>query len=61
LVKSSNTPPPSEATKTPNKRITEFLIQEFPEQKEAHRHAAEQLPPQKPKNYTFANQTQSDF
>ncbi|OJD24603.1 hypothetical protein ACJ73_04035 [Blastomyces percursus] len=44
-----------------SQKVTEFLIQEFPEQQEAHRRAAEQLPPQKPMNYTFSNHTPNDF
>ncbi|PLB43912.1 hypothetical protein P170DRAFT_441357 [Aspergillus steynii IBT 23096] len=39
---------------------TEFYIHEFPEQQEAHRFVAQQLP-QKPKAYTFTNQTPNDF
>ncbi|PIG79842.1 homeobox transcription factor [Aspergillus arachidicola] len=39
---------------------TEFYIHEFPEQQEAHRFVAQQLP-QKPKAYTFNNQTPSDW
>ncbi|KKK22877.1 hypothetical protein AOCH_006528, partial [Aspergillus ochraceoroseus] len=34
---------------------TEFEIMEFPDQKEAHRFVARQLPSHKPKAYTFAN------
>ncbi|CRG85071.1 putative phosphomutase PMU1 [Talaromyces islandicus] len=41
--------------------MTEFHIQEFPEQQEAHRSVAQQMPSQKPKNYTFSNQTPSNF
>ena len=40
---------------------TEFFIQEFPRQREEHAHAAQQLAQQKPKSYTFANATPSDF
>ncbi|PWY81966.1 hypothetical protein BO70DRAFT_43437 [Aspergillus heteromorphus CBS 117.55] len=41
---------------------TEFHIYEFPEQQEAHRFVAQQLPSQKPKAYTFTNnQTPNDF
>ena len=40
---------------------TEFLIQEFPRQKEEHAHAAQQMSSQKPKNYVFANATPNDF
>lgn len=40
---------------------TEFYIQEFPQQKENHAHAAQQLAQQKPKNYVFANATANDF
>jgi hypothetical protein len=39
---------------------TEFYIHEFPEQQKAHRFVAQQLP-QKPKAYTFNNQTPNDF
>ncbi|KAL4893969.1 hypothetical protein BDV59DRAFT_19427 [Aspergillus ambiguus] len=39
---------------------TEFYIHEFPEQQEAHRFVAQQLS-QKPKAYTFNNQTPNDF
>lgn len=39
-----------------------FMIQEFPDQQEAHRFVAQQLPPQPPKHYTFTNnQTPNDF
>lgn len=41
--------------------MTQFHIQEFPEQQEAHRSVAQQMPSQKPKNYTFSNQTPSNF
>ncbi|KAK2754257.1 hypothetical protein FQN54_007136 [Arachnomyces sp. PD_36] len=58
---SSNASPPSETTPAKAEKATEFLIQEFPQQQEAHRHAAQQLPQQKPKTYTFANHTPSDF
>lgn len=40
---------------------TEFFIQEFPQQREAHAHAAQQMAQQKPKNYVFANATANDF
>lgn len=57
----SSTSPPEETTPVKGEREPEFLIQEFPQQQEAHRHAAQQLPQQKPKTYTFANQTPNDF
>ncbi|PGG95250.1 hypothetical protein AJ79_10161 [Helicocarpus griseus UAMH5409] len=61
-VKSSSTPPPPPKSSTPgSQKVTEFFIQEFPEQQEAHRRAAQQLPPQKPMNYTFSNHTPNDF
>ncbi|EGE80696.1 homeobox transcription factor [Blastomyces dermatitidis ATCC 18188] len=62
-VKSCGTPTTSSPQgSTPgSQKVTEFLIQEFPEQQEAHRRAAEQLPPQKPMNYTFSNHTPNDF
>ncbi|KAE8549524.1 hypothetical protein EYB25_008046 [Talaromyces marneffei] len=41
--------------------MTQFHIHEFPKQQEAHRNVAQQLAPQIPKNYTFSNQTPSDF
>ena len=44
-----------------DQKQTEFLIQEFPRQKEEHAHAAQQLAQQKPKNYVFANATPNDF
>ncbi|KAK2740882.1 hypothetical protein FQN55_008580 [Onygenales sp. PD_40] len=59
-IKSSSTPPPSDGSTPGSQKVTEFLIQEFPKQQEAHRHAAQQLP-QKPKTYTFTNQTPNDF
>ncbi|KAL4809601.1 hypothetical protein BDV18DRAFT_132424 [Aspergillus unguis] len=41
---------------------TEFHLYEFPDQDEAHRFVAQQLPNQKPKAYTFANnQTPTNF
>lgn len=58
---SSSTSPPSEPTPEKNENTTEFLIQEFPQQQEAHRHAAKQLPQNRHKTYTFANQTPNDF
>jgi hypothetical protein len=42
-------------------KATEFCIQEFPQQKEAHAHAAKQLATSKPKNFIFANATSSDY
>lgn len=39
----------------------EFLIQEFPRQKEEHARAAQQMARQRPKNYVFANATPRDF
>ncbi|KAE8150078.1 hypothetical protein BDV25DRAFT_155143 [Aspergillus avenaceus] len=45
---------------TGDSKPTEFYIHEFPEQQEAHRFVAQQLP-QKPKAYTFNNQTPNDF
>ncbi|ODH50819.1 hypothetical protein GX48_02959 [Paracoccidioides brasiliensis] len=61
-IKSCSTPPscPEGSTSGPHK-VTEFLIQEFPQQQEAHRRAAQQLPPQRPMNYTFSNHTPNDF
>jgi hypothetical protein len=44
-----------------DQKQTEFLIHEFPRQKEEHAHAAQQLAQQKPKNYVFANATPNDF
>ncbi|KKZ65646.1 hypothetical protein EMCG_08554 [[Emmonsia] crescens] len=61
-VKSCSTPAsPPEGSTPSSQKVTEFLIQEFPRQQEAHRRAAEQLPPQKPMNYTFSNHTPNDF
>ena len=40
---------------------TEFFIQEFPQQKEAHAAAAQQMSSLKPKSYVFANATATDF
>ncbi|KAM5444106.1 hypothetical protein MferCBS31731_000623 [Microsporum ferrugineum] len=40
---------------------TEFYIQEFPQQDEALKMAAQQLPPQRARTYTFTNQTPNDF
>ncbi|KAA8652063.1 hypothetical protein EYZ11_009586 [Aspergillus tanneri] len=48
------------ASLTGEAKPTEFYIHEFPEQQEAHRFVAQQLP-QKPKAYTFNNQTPNDF
>lgn len=39
----------------------QFHIHEFPDQHEAHRSVAQQLPPQGPRNYTFSNRTLHDF
>jgi hypothetical protein len=44
-----------------DQKQTEFLIHEFPRQKEEHAHAAQQLAQLKPKNYVFANATPNDF
>ncbi|OJD18823.1 hypothetical protein AJ78_01155 [Emergomyces pasteurianus Ep9510] len=61
-VKSCSTPISSPESSThSSQKVTEFLIQEFPKQQEAHRRVAEQLPPQKPMNYTFSNHTPNDF
>ncbi|KAF3483232.1 uncharacterized protein GIQ15_02556 [Arthroderma uncinatum] len=43
------------------KGTTEFYIQEFPQQDEALKMAAQQLPPQRTRTYTFTNQTPNDF
>lgn len=63
-TKASATPPASMMTVSdehdPN-GMTEFHIHEFPKQQEAHRNVAQQLAHQIPKNYTFSNQTPSDF
>lgn len=63
-TKASATPPASMMTVSeehdPN-GMTQFHIHEFPKQQEAHRNVAQQLTPQIPKNYTFSNQTPSDF
>ena len=63
-IKASATPPASMMTVSeehdPN-GMTQFHIHEFPEQQEAHRNVAQQLSNQIPKNYTFSNQTPSDF
>jgi len=40
---------------------TEFHIQEFPNQKEAHAHVAQQLAQQRPKSYVFANTAPKDY
>lgn len=40
---------------------TSFYMHTFPEQKEAHRHVAQQMAQSKPKSYTFANQTPATF
>ena len=61
---SSQGSPPDSNMETPNdgpSKPTEFFIQEFPQQKEAHAHAAQQLAQQKPTNYSFSNQTPKDF
>ncbi|CBF87915.1 hypothetical protein AN1217.2 [Aspergillus nidulans FGSC A4] len=43
-------------------KATEFHLYEFPDQEEAHRFVAQQLPNQKPKAYTFAdNRTPTNF
>ncbi|KAL4976809.1 hypothetical protein BDW66DRAFT_134358 [Aspergillus desertorum] len=43
-------------------KATEFHVYEFPDQEEAHRFVAQQLPNQKPKAYTFAdNRTPTNF
>ncbi|KAL3480215.1 hypothetical protein BJX99DRAFT_36504 [Aspergillus californicus] len=43
-------------------KATEFHLYEFPDQEEAHRFVAQQLPAQtKPKAYTFNNQTPHNF
>ncbi len=55
--KQTDVPPPAHM----GQKQTEFFIQEFPRQKEEHAHAAQQMAPQKPKNYVFANATPSDF
>ncbi|CAK45294.1 transcriptional regulator family: Homeodomain [Aspergillus niger] len=52
---------PTSAAFCGDSKQTEFHIYEFPEQQEAHRFVAQQLPSQKPKAYTFNNQTPNDF
>ncbi|KAL2872047.1 homeobox domain-containing protein [Aspergillus lucknowensis] len=43
-------------------KTTEFHLYEFPDQEEAHRFVAQQLPSQKPKEYTFAeHRTPNNF
>ncbi|KAL1980037.1 hypothetical protein VTN96DRAFT_4705 [Rasamsonia emersonii] len=59
-VKDSSTPPATVVINE-DQKVTQFHIHEFPQQQEAHRSVAQQLPPQKPKNYTFSHQTPSDF
>ncbi|EED24100.1 homeobox transcription factor, putative [Talaromyces stipitatus ATCC 10500] len=63
-TKASATPPASMMTVSEEQNsngMTQFHIHEFPKQQEAHRNVAQQLAPQIPKNYTFSNQTPSDF
>ncbi|OKL60098.1 hypothetical protein UA08_04491 [Talaromyces atroroseus] len=61
-TKASATPPASMMTGSEEQdQNMKFHIHEFPEQQEAHRNVAQQLAPQIPKNYTFSNQTPSDF
>lgn len=61
-TKTSATPPASTMTgEEQDHNMTQFHIHEFPKQQEAHRNVAQQLAPQTPKNYTFSNQTPSDF
>ncbi|KAL1966491.1 hypothetical protein VTN77DRAFT_4413 [Rasamsonia byssochlamydoides] len=60
-AKDSNTPPPATVVINEDQKVPQFHIHEFPQQQEAHRSVAQQLPPQKPKNYTFSHQTPSDF
>lgn len=59
-VKDSSTPPATVVINE-DQKVTQFHIHEFPQQQEAHRSVAQQMPPQKPKNYTFSHQTPSDF
>ncbi|EGE04830.1 homeobox transcription factor [Trichophyton equinum CBS 127.97] len=51
----------SQAYNSAGKSNTEFYIQEFPQQDEAMKVAAQQLPPQRARTYTFTNQTPNDF
>jgi hypothetical protein len=61
-TKASMTPPASIMTVSEEQdQNMKIHIHEFPEQQEAHRNVAQQLAPQIPKNYTFSNQTPSDF
>lgn len=62
-TKASVTPPASAMTASEEQdpTMTQFHIHEFPKQQEAHRNVAQQLATQVPKNYTFSNQTPSDF
>ena len=53
-----NSPP---EIRSDSQKPTEFFIQEFPQQKEAHAVAAMHLSQSKPKNYVFANHTANDF
>ncbi|WEW61641.1 hypothetical protein PRK78_007132 [Emydomyces testavorans] len=55
--------PLSQNTSAPLAReiTAEFMIEEFPNQQEAHRLAAQQLSSEKPKSYMFTNRTPNDF
>ncbi|KAK2745294.1 hypothetical protein FQN57_003989 [Myotisia sp. PD_48] len=55
----SSVPTPSPSFSAPT--ITEFQIQEFPQQEEALKFAAQQLPQLRARTYTFTNHTPNDF
>lgn len=60
----SHTPPnamSTDDTTPPGTKPAEFLIQEFPQQQEAHRFAAQQFSSHGPRTYTFNHQTPSSF
>lgn len=53
--------PDTKLESSPPQKPTEFYIQEFPQQKEAHAHAAKQLAQQKPTSYSFSHWVPKDF
>lgn len=53
--------PDTKVDSSPPQKPTEFYIQEFPQQKEAHAHAAKQLAQQKPTSYSFSHWVPKDF
>jgi hypothetical protein len=61
ILASDCKPESDSGSSTSESKKTDFLIQEFPNQKEQHANVARQLAQNKPKTYVFANTAPSDY